>query len=187
MLLSGCQTDWPPETVTRLFWLALAGNDLNAARQFATPATRDLVGKGPQPAWKIETLKTGEVRIINGTQAVVAAEVEYNRQEPEAARILHFDTYLVREQDAWKVDYRKTLDNLPLNPFDELIQNLQNLGETIGKQLEKQLPRIEEDMRSFGEQLNEQLNKQLEEFERELEKAFPPPEKRRNLPGPNAI
>ncbi|MGR8934855.1 MAG: hypothetical protein ACU837_10775 [Gammaproteobacteria bacterium] len=185
MIFSACQTDWPPETVTRLFWLALAGNDVNAARQYATRATRDLVGNEPLSAWKIETLETGEVRVISGRQAVVAAEVEYDRNG--AVRTLRFNTYLLREQDAWKVDYRKTLDNLASGPFDELMQDLQNFGENFGKQLQKQLPRIEKGIQSFGEQLQEQLNKQFEEFERELEKALPPSEKRPKSQEPNAI
>lgn len=185
LLLSACQSERPPETVTRLFWLALAGNDLKAARQLVTQATRDLVGKEPPPAWKIETLETGEVRIISGTQAVVTAEVEFNRKG--SVRTRRFNTFLLREEGAWKVDYRKTLDHLPLNPFDELLQNLQNFGENIGKQLQQQLPHLEKGMRSFGEQLQEQLNQQFEEFERELEKAFPPQEKRRKLPTPDVI
>jgi hypothetical protein len=179
LLLSACQAD-SPETVTRLFWLALAGNHVNAARQLATDASRDLVGKVPQSAWKIDTLKTGEVR-IDGAQAVVETEVEYDRPKP--AHTLRFDTFLVREKNAWKVDYRKTRDYMLLHPFGELLQNLQNLGETFGEQLQKQLPQIEEGIQLFGEQLNEQLK----QFERDLEKAFPPPPKRQNPSPGNTI
>lgn len=171
LLLGGCQTDQPPETVARLFWLALSRNDLNTAKQLATADSREWVGKGPLPAWKIETLKVGEVR-IDGDQAVVETQVEYDR--PNNTRILHFDTFLLREDKTWKVDYRKTRSFMPLHPFTELLQNLQNLGESFGEQLQQQLPQIEEGIHSFGEELNDQLK----ELQRELEKAFPPPAQR---------
>jgi hypothetical protein len=160
--------------------MALDGNHVDAARQLASEGTRGLVGKAPQPEWKIDTLKTGEVR-IDGTQAAVETEVEYDRPEP--VHTLRFDTFLVREDNTWKVDYRKTRDYMLLHPFGELLQNLQNLGETFGEQLQKQLPQIEEGIHSFGEQLNEQLK----QFERDLEKAFPPPKKRQTSPDSRGI
>lgn len=174
MILAGCANDHPPETVTRLFWQALVRNDLPAAKQFVSRDSQALVTQAPQPAWKIDTLKTGEIR-INGEQATVATEVGLDRPVPAPA--LHFATHLVRENGLWKIDYRRTEAAMPQNPFGELLQNLQNLGETFGKQLEKQLPIFEKGIEKFGERLNEQLNEQLEQFERDLDKAFPPPKK----------
>lgn len=180
LLLGGCQTTRPPETVTRLFWLAVGNNDVFAARQLASEDSRDWIGKAPPPPWKMETLKVGAVR-IDGEQAAVETQVDYDRSK--SAHTLHFDTFLVREHDAWKVDYRKTRDFMPLHPFTELLQNLQGLGETFGEQLQQQLPQIEEGIRSFGEQLNDQLK----ELQRELEKNFPPPPKRPSPPSGDAI
>lgn len=180
LLLGGCQAAQRPEDVTRLFWLALGKNDVFGARQLASEGSRDWIGKAPPPRWKMETLKVGEAR-IDGEQAAVETQVDYNRANSIDA--LHFDTFLVLEHDAWKVDYRKTRDFMPLNPIIEMLQNLQGLGETFGEQLQQQLPQIEEGIHSFGEQLNDQLK----ELQRELENAFPPPPKRPAPPAGNPI
>lgn len=168
LLLGGCQTTQRPEEVTRLFWLALGNNDVFAAQKLASENSRDWIGKAPPPPWKMETLKVGEAR-IDGEQAAVETQVDYDRVK--SPQTLRFDTFLVREHDAWKVDYRKTRDFMPLHPFTELLQNLRGLGEAFGEQLQQTLPQIEEGIHSFGEELNEQLK----EMQRELEKAFPPP------------
>ncbi|HEY8095206.1 MAG TPA: hypothetical protein VIE65_03820, partial [Methylobacter sp.] len=74
----------------------------------------------------------------------------------------------------WKVDYQRTLNNLSNLPFGDIFKSLQAIGETINKELnkelEQQVPLFEKQIKSFSEE----LIKQLDEFRRQLEKAAPP-------------
>lgn len=176
-LLTGCQAVKTPEQVTVLFWQAMTKGDIETARKLVTQETRDLVSKQ-------ENLENAEVQtkkiVINGLNADV--ETVLTLKKPEINKPLSFNTVLAKENDLWKIDYQKTLNNLLNQPFGELLKSLQAIGDTINKQLERQIPLIEQQIKSFSEE----LNKELEEFNRQLEKNAPP-EKQELHPGDSTI
>jgi hypothetical protein len=164
-LLSGCQAALPPEQVTTEFWEAMAQGNLDSARKYATQETQHLVTK--QQNLEDATVKTGAI-LIDGSNATVATVMTLKK--PENNKDLSFDTVLLKENDLWKVDYQRTLNNLSNLPFGDIFKSLQAIGETINKELGQQVPLIEKQIKSFSEE----LIRQLDEFRRQLEKAAPP-------------
>jgi len=171
-LLSGCQTVSTPEQVTEEFWEAMADDDLDAARKYATRDTQYLVRT--QPALEDATVKT-ETALINGSNATVATFMTL--KQTESNDVLPFDTVLLKENDQWKVDYQQTLNNLSILPLGDIFRSLRALGETFNRELRQQIPLFEKQIRSFSQD----LIRQLDEFRRQIEKSAPP-EKQRPYP-----
>lgn len=165
LLLSGCQTALTPEQVTSAFWVAMAEGNLDSAREYATQETQHLVTK--QQNLEEATVKTGAI-LIDGSNATVATVMTLKKAENN--NVLSFDTVLLKENDLWKVDYQRTLNNLSNLPFGDIFKSLRAIGETINKELEQQIPLFEKQIKSFSEE----LIRQLDEFRRQLEKAAPP-------------
>jgi hypothetical protein len=164
-MLSGCQAVLSPEQVTLAFWEAMAQSNLESARKHATQETQHLVTK--QQNLEGASIKIGEV-VIDGTNATVSTIMTLKK--PESNKLLSFNTVLLKENDLWKVDYQKTLNNLSILPFGELFNSLRAIGDTINKELEQQIPLFEKQIKSFSEE----LIRQLDEFRRNLEKSIPP-------------
>jgi hypothetical protein len=164
-LLSGCQPVLTPEQVTTAFWEAMAEGNLGSARKYATRDTQHLVTK--QQNLEDATLKTGAV-LIDGSNATVSTIMTLKK--PENNKVLSFDTVLLKENDLWKVDYQRTLNNLSNQPLGDIFKSLRAIGETINKELEQQVPLFEKQIKSFSEE----LIRQLDEFRRQLEKSVPP-------------
>jgi hypothetical protein len=163
-LLSGCQAALSPAQVTTAFWEAMANGNLDSARKFATQETQRLVTK--QQNLEDATVKAGAV-LIGGSNATVATILTLKKPEN---KVLSFDTVLLKENNQWKVDYQRTLNNLFSLPFGDIFKSLLGIGETINKELEQQIPLFEKQIKSFSED----LIRQLDEFRRQLEKAVPP-------------
>ena len=165
-LVVSCQTAAEqPAEVTKAFWIALAKNDLQTARQFVTQDSHSLITEASEPA-KDVPLKIGTIE-INDQNATV--ETQTIVQSDGSNKEVQFKTYLKKENGLWKVDYQQTLDNMPNSVFADLFESLQGLGETFNKQLEQQIPLIEKEFEKFGQQMQEQI----EEFNRELNKPRP--------------
>jgi len=164
-MLSGCQAVLTPEQVTTAFWEAMAEGNLDSAKKYATQETQHLVTK--QQNLEDATLKTGVV-LIDGSNATVSTIMTLKK--PESNNVLSFDTVLLKENDLWKVDYQRTLNNLLNLPFGDIFKSLRAIGEIINKELEQQIPLFEKQIKSFSEE----LIRQLDEFRRQLEKSVPP-------------
>ena len=164
-MMSGCQAVLSPEQVTLAFWEAMVQSNLESARKHVTQGTQHLVTK--QQNLEGASIKTGEV-VINGTNATVSTIMTLKK--PESNKLLSFNTVLLKENDLWKVDYQKTLNNLSILPFGELFNSLRAIGDTINKELEQQIPLFEKQIKTFSDK----LIRQLDEFRRNLEKSIPP-------------
>ncbi|MDO9169375.1 MAG: DUF4878 domain-containing protein [Methylobacter sp.] len=164
-LLGGCQAVLSPEQVTTAFWEAMAEGNIDSARKYATQETQHLVTK--QQNLEDAIVKTGVI-LIDGSNATVATVMTLKK--PESNKDLFFDTVLLKENDLWKVDYQRTLNNLSILPFGDVFKSLRAIGETINKELEQQIPLFEQQIKSFSDE----LIRQLDEFRRQLEKAAPP-------------
>ncbi len=164
-LLNGCQSVLTPEQVTTVFWEAMAEGNLDSARNYATQETQHLVAK--QQNLEDATVKTGAI-LIDGFNATVATVMILKK--PENNQDLSFDTVLLKENDLWKVDYQRTLNNFSSLPFGDFFKSLRAIGETLNKELEQQVPLFEKQIKSFSEE----LIRQLDDFRRQLEKAAPP-------------
>ncbi|UOA08301.1 DUF4878 domain-containing protein [Methylobacter sp. S3L5C] len=164
-LLSGCQGVLTPEQVTTKFWKAMVEGNLDSARKYATQETQQLVTK--QQNMDDATLKTSAI-LIDGSNATVSTIITL--KDPEINKVLSFNTVLLKENDLWRIDYQRTLNNLLNLPFADFFKSLQGIGETINDKLEQQIPLFEKQMKSFSEE----LIRQMDEFRHRLEKSLPP-------------
>lgn len=167
-LLSACSSKLPPEEITNRFWTALSANDISAAKQYVTQDSYTALNTMHGLDLKHAKLQFGEIR-INGQNASVITDIIYQTDTGEKPN-LRFKTFLLRKSGQWKVDYQQTLINIPGKALSDLFTNLQQLGKIFSRQLQQQLPAIEEQIEEFSKQLNEQI----EEFNRELEKSIAP-------------
>jgi phenylpropionate dioxygenase-like ring-hydroxylating dioxygenase large terminal subunit len=167
-LLSGCQSGPPPEKVTQAFWQAMAQGNPEIARTYTTQVSQYLVTQ--QPELEQASLQTGTIQ-VEGDNAKVATVLTLKKT---ANRVVAFDTVLVEEDDQWKVDYLQTMNNFLHLPFGEIFKSLQGIGEAINKNLQKELPRFEQQLKSFSDE----LLRQMEEFRHQLEKSVPPEQQR---------
>lgn len=163
--LSGCESAKTPDQVTRSFWTALIDNDLATANSYVTEDSRTLLAASSHDYSNITSLETGKV-IIDGEIASVETTLI---SEDTSLRPRPFETALIIENELWRIDYRRTQQNMARTVFDSFFKSLQNLGEKFQNQFEKQLPLLEKEIESFGEK----MEKQLEEFGRQLEKKLP--------------
>ncbi|MDO9141149.1 MAG: hypothetical protein Q7U38_12575 [Methylobacter sp.] len=164
-LLGGCQSLSTPEQVTLAFWQAMTEGDTGTAKKYATPETQHLVIQ--QQHLEGAALQTGVI-LIDGVNATVATVMTLKASENK--KVLSFETVLLKENDLWKVDYQRTLNNFLNLPFGDVFKSLHAIGETLNKELERQVPLFERQIKSFSNE----LIRQLDEFRRQLEKSIPP-------------
>jgi hypothetical protein len=157
LLFPGCQTGKSPEDVATQFWQFLAQGQLENARKHTTENTQHLVNL--QDIDSQSKIDMGE-SVIEDEGATVETTISRNKKR------VTFNTVMLKEKDAWKVDYLQTQLNISMLPFGEVIKGLQNLGGAFAKQLEQQLPQIQKEMESLGNE----LKKQVDELGRSLGK-----------------
>ncbi len=165
--LTACQSKKTPTETTQLFWSAIAQNKIEIAKEQCSSQSQQL----PSPG--ISTLKNvnfnyGKI-IIDGSQASVETKIISQRDNKSS-----FTTYLVNEDDRWKIDCQRSSTEFNGNQvFKDFFNNLNTLGESINNQLEQQIPLIEKEIEAFGQELKQQLDN----FENELKEALPKKQK----------
>jgi hypothetical protein len=155
-LISGCQKPSHAGQVTTAFWTALIQADIESAKQYATEDSQHLITE--KDIRKNATLSTGKI-IVDDNHATVQTTLT------EGGRTYSFKTALLKESKLWKIDYKQTLINISTIPFNAIFKSLEEISETLNKQLEQQMPLFEKQLESFGEELKEQVD----EFGRYLE------------------
>lgn len=186
LLLSACITAKTPQEVTMAFWNGVVANQPDEAVEHSTlddvrqydAFSRDWSGYEPS---------LGRV-VIDGAQASVVTTLA--RPGDTADRSVEVVTYLVRQDEAWKVDYARTEAALR-GPFGSLFEQLDRLGKTLAGQFEaasgdlalemerlgaelEQLSatvgqRAEETIDRYGEQLRQSIDELAESIGRALE------------------
>jgi len=152
-----------PDVVTAKFWQTLLQGNLNAAKNYVTEDSQHLLE--PQTK-KYAFVQVGAITLDDDMATVVTVLSQNDKR-------LSFDTALLKEDGAWKIDYEQTRVNISMIPFQGIVNELQGIGEAVGEQLQQQAPLIEKGLQSFGDELKHQLD----DFGRALEKAIPPPSK----------
>ncbi len=166
VLLAACQTtkDTTPDTVTTAFWQAVISGNLQAAQGHVTKDSQSLLAA--DQGRKYSSVQIGAMT-LDGDSATVVTQLSQNDKK------ISFNTALLKENDVWKVDYQQTRMNISIVPFQGIVNELQNIGETFGEQLQQQVPLLEKSLENFGDE----LKRQLEDFNRALEKSTPTPKK----------
>jgi hypothetical protein len=152
-----------PQQVTEQFWEALRAGEVEAAKAHASASSAPLVDD-LRTQRQIEAVLLGEA-LLGERAAIVRTSLATSL----GGRRLHtsFDTHLVREAEAWRVDVEATRRALTSALF---ASSLQQIGEVVG-----------EGVQAFGEALEEgtaEINRAVREalqgLERELQQPDPP-------------
>jgi hypothetical protein len=162
--VTACQSTKTAEDITLAFWSAIAENNLELAKKYCSAQSKPLLSSSHHSNFQNTTLSYGKI-VIDGNQATVETLII-----PADNNQHSFITFLLKEDNDWKVDYqrsRKNLENSQL--FADLFKSLDTLSDAVNKQLEQQLPLIEKGIKSFGQAFKQKID----DLENELKKIFP--------------
>jgi len=163
--VTACQSTKTVEDITLAFWSAIGENNLDLAKKYCSAESKPLLSSSHHVNFQNTTLSYGKI-VIDGDQATVETLIVPSDDGKQHT----FITFLLKEDNNWKVDYqrsRKNLENSQL--FINLFKSLDTLSDTINKQLEHQLPLIEEGIKSF----EQEFKQKIDELGKELKKTFP--------------
>ena len=191
-LLGACTSPLTPTQVTDRFWRAVVSEHPAKLERYVLARDRALLN-GEQALLPVASYALGRV-LIDGEQASVATTITLAGDTPVT---LELDTALVREQEAWRVDYRRTAEALSArSDLARVIGQIGALGDTLRQGVEqsvddmrKALPVIERELSRIEDKLRQQvpaLRERFEDFARELEEALKtPPSEREPAPEPS--
>lgn len=186
LLLSACTAEKTPQEVAQVFWESVINNDTDEVLRYSTltDATKyDGFSKnwnGFQPSW-------GRV-IIEGDRANIVSE--FSKPDNTNSHSRKFITYLIRQNEEWKVDYDRTHEEVHGNVLTNLLGRLDQLGSNIAtqlsstaKHLDADLKRLSGELEKLSDSLSQQatqsvnkyaeiLRKSIKEFEESLERAL---------------
>lgn len=161
--LSACESKKTPTETTQSFWSAMAKNNIEVAKNYCSSQSQTPLSSSNIP-FKESTFTYGRIT-IDGNQATVEAQIV-----PPFNNRSSFTTFLIKENDIWKVDCQRSTSNLAGNQLlDNFFKRLNEFGKNLNKQLEQQLPLIEKEIEKFGQE----LEKKIDNFENELKESLP--------------
>lgn len=181
-MLAGCQPPPGPEQVAGEFWQAWQHGDLDKARAHCSAASAAKLTAVPAPFAGAQ-VRFGRLT-IEGNQATVETVATFpapagSTTTPEPRRVT---TYLVREDDHWRVDAAHT--QLALAPdagVQELARRIEELGqelargvEGVGRNIERELPELQRKLGELGERTEKQIDEALTELRRQLDEVLKP-------------
>lgn len=162
LTLSACGSKKTPTETTQAFWLEIAENKIDQAKEYCSSQSQTIsisnIGQYQQASFSF-----GKI-IIDGHQATVET-----RFTPASNKEVSFSTFLINEESAWKIDCkRSTARRSGSNLVNDFFNSLNELGENINKQLEQQLPLIEKEIDTFGEELKQQIDNLNDDLQQSL-------------------
>lgn len=169
--LTACTGPDTPQEVAHSFWQAVIENDSDDAVKYST-LTDSSYYDGFSKDWQGYQFAIGKV-VIEENQASIKSSLTSPANSGLENR--SFITYLVKQQDEWKVDYERTKHSITGGSIGSLFNSLSKLGENLNKNLEKtvkhlnkelqgMLHELEDMSRSFGEQAGKTLEQHAEKM-----------------------
>ncbi|MEQ8231168.1 MAG: hypothetical protein RLW61_02360 [Gammaproteobacteria bacterium] len=182
--LTACTQPRSPSEVSEQFWRAVLSGDPAALEPYVLARDRALLDGG-DTLLPVAGFTLGRV-VIDADDASVQTGLTLAGDTPVT---LEIDTVLRREDDAWRVDYRETVDAVRRRgELAQVIGRIGALGEALERGVEQSmdemrrvLPAIENELSRIERELQQQvpaLRERFESFARELEKSLEraPPE-----------
>jgi len=162
-LLSGCvaQSD-TPKGVSEKFWDAIQERDMESAKQLSTWDTVDYLKYLKAEKLHPERFELGE-EMLGETNAEIATTL-FTQKQGKSGIKLPGVTVLVKIEQGWRVDVKKTLNSVIKYTVNNVFDQLNGFLQQGMKELDK----------SFSESMNE-AGKALEEGVKELKKELSKP------------
>ena len=179
--LVACSRPSTPVEVASEFWAALEAGDSRIVKRRITAAQAAAL-ESLDDVLPITATELGRI-VIDGREATIDTTITVAGDKP-----LEFPlkTYLVLEDEAWKVDYGKTMEAVAnAGKLAAVIDKVHEFGDTLQQgiersvqELEHTLPQIERELSRIEDQIKQhvpELRKRLEQFTQELEEAMKRP------------
>lgn len=163
--LLSCQSSKTPLQVSEHFWLGVKTKNVALVKKYSLVVSIDKSEELDQ--FENITVITFGRRIIDGNLAEVETNVTMSSNEK--IRTITLNTYLENNNDAWKVNYRKTVFQLVVKQdmakiFDDLQEMTEDISAEIKESVEKIKGKIVPKVRSKIEQAEKELLEKLPEF-----------------------
>lgn len=174
-LLSSCQSPETPQQVTQHFWQAVIEDKPDEVVKYSTLVdVKDydrfsMNWSGFQPSLGKITIENNNATLISQFTPPAGADLKERK----------LTTYLVMQNEEWKVDYQKTRDAMKMDKAGSLFGKLNQIGKELQKQLENSADEFNSEMEQLGEKLQElsdqvgsEAAEGVEKFADELEKSI---------------
>lgn len=138
------------ESVARDFWAAMMDGDKAAAQRHATQNSIAELELEPAQAGERRAVEFGSAEEVNGQVSIPTTLITRREGAPEERVPLH--TILVREAEAWKVDWNQTLASMLGGMMGEMMRTMteamKGAAEEMGKSFEQMGKSFEEAMQA---------------------------------------
>lgn len=165
--LAGCIQSDTPKSVSEQFWEAVKIRDMESAKQLATWDTVDYLKYLKAEKLHPERFELGEV--MQGETRAEVATTLYTQKQGKSGIKVPGVTVLVRTEQGWRVDVKRTLNSIVKHTIDNVFNQLNGFMQEGLKELDKSLS---ESMDEVGRVLEEGAK----ELRKELSKPLFPPD-----------
>lgn len=172
LILSGCTGQDDPKSVSTKFWKAVQARDMETAKQVATWDTVDYLKYLKTEKLHPERFELGDV-MSGDTRAEVSTTLFTTKMGKTGVKVPGM-TMLVKTEQGWRVDVKKTLGSVVKHTMDNVFDQLNGLMQEGINELDKTLS---ESMDELGKVIEEGA----EELKQELSRPIFPP-KRNKIP-----
>ena len=190
--LSACFEQNTPQEVSEDFWQAVISDDINDIIKYSTLNEAQAYDDFSQNFNKMQA-SWGKI-IIEGNQASIDTILS-NPNDTKAVK-KEFRTYLVLQNEEWKVNYAQTRENMRGDVFSNLFDQLNQLGDNNSQQFNNstdsfnaEMERMHKELNELSDSINQQatesinkyaeiLRKKMDELTDSIERALKEQEKR---------
>ena len=172
---TSCANDLSPQEVAGLFWDGIEQGDADKVKRYITAADVIQLNSLDKvlPITEAKLART----VIDADFATIDTRVTVAGDKPVEFPL---KTYLVLENDVWKIDYDKTINAVAtagklaavMDKVHDFSNALQDGIDRSVQELENTLPQIEEELSRIESHIKQQvpaLRERLEKFAQELE------------------
>jgi len=150
ILQSACSKPQTPLEVSQAFWQAVIEGNISDVVNYSTLGSekgyeefsRDW--SGMQPSWGKIIIEEHEARV----------HTHISKPDSAQSEMLYFVTYLVRQDEQWKVDYDKT-ENVVLasSAVSDFVNRITSIGSEISQQFEEASKTVTTELENLNNQL----------------------------------
>ncbi|MBZ2169082.1 apolipoprotein A1/A4/E family protein [Marinobacter sp. F4216] len=176
VVTAGCSGPETPQEVAEAFWQSVAENDVDSMAELSTlDKTKDFDGFDRD--WTDVAPAFGRV-VIDDVEATIVTRLP-SEDGPDADP-QELVTYLVRQQEGWQVDYRRTREAIMNpSPFGQLMGELGKLRDKLeasfassSNDLEASMNEFASEFEAYTRDLEQQAKEAMEDFGESLQNAM---------------
>lgn len=175
LILSGCFSPKSPQDVTREFWEAVITQNVNNVIKYSTLVDASSYDSFNEK-WDGYQLVLGKI-VIDANQANV--ETKFSKIDNNNENQRKLNTYLIKQDDEWKVDYVHTAKSMNGDVFGQFLGQLDVLGKKLSDTLKDssnkfsiEMKRLEDELKIFAQSTSDEANKIIEQHGAELKKSI---------------